>query len=224
MVRQRVRIRFRKEGDLRLTSHRDLLRAWERLFRRARLPLGMSEGFHPRPRMQFASALALGVAGADEVLDVELSRPLAADQIGQAVAPHLPPGLVVNSVEVLPAGARKAQVRSITLQIPVPPERREGAAQRIAALQAAGAHLIEREGRDQPIDVCEHLMELALAGEVLRIRLRVTHSAAARPRDVLAAVGLDDLLEAGHFLTRTAVELDGPDESPSESTNGEQPP
>ena len=34
---QRVRIRFRKEGDLRLISHRDLLRLFERLFRRGKL-------------------------------------------------------------------------------------------------------------------------------------------------------------------------------------------
>ena len=35
MVRQRVRIRFAKQGDLRLIGHRDLMRTWERLFRRA---------------------------------------------------------------------------------------------------------------------------------------------------------------------------------------------
>ena len=34
MVRRRVRIRFRKEGDLRWIGHLDLLRCWERLLRR----------------------------------------------------------------------------------------------------------------------------------------------------------------------------------------------
>ena len=37
MIRQRVRIRFRKEEDLRWISHRDLIRVFERLFRRADL-------------------------------------------------------------------------------------------------------------------------------------------------------------------------------------------
>ena len=63
MVRQRMRIRFTKQGDLRWLSHRDLMRTWERLFRRAGVPLGMTEGFHPKPRMNFPSALAVGIAG-----------------------------------------------------------------------------------------------------------------------------------------------------------------
>ncbi|HBO42708.1 MAG TPA: hypothetical protein DD670_01970 [Planctomycetaceae bacterium] len=62
-VRQRVRIRFSKQGDLRLIGHRDLVRVMERLFRRAELPLGMSQGFHPKPRMSFPTALALGIGG-----------------------------------------------------------------------------------------------------------------------------------------------------------------
>ena len=62
-IRQRVRIRFRKSGDLRLIGHRDLVRAWERAFRRAALPLGMSEGFHPKPRMSIPAALGLGIEG-----------------------------------------------------------------------------------------------------------------------------------------------------------------
>ncbi len=68
-VRQKLRIRFRKTGDLRLISHRDLARAFERLFRRADLPLAMSQGFHPHARINFPSALALGIQGEDEVVE-----------------------------------------------------------------------------------------------------------------------------------------------------------
>src|SRR5687768_9350816 len=100
-IRQRIRIRFRKEGDLRLISHRDLLRTLERLFRRAELPLGMSEGFHPKPRMSFPSALAVGIAGADEVMELELSQERTAEELLAVLTPHLPPGLAINSLEVM---------------------------------------------------------------------------------------------------------------------------
>ncbi len=56
---------------MRLIGHRDLARAIERTFRRAGLRLGMSQGFHPKPRMSFPSALAVGIAGVDEVMEVE---------------------------------------------------------------------------------------------------------------------------------------------------------
>src|SRR5262249_5309140 len=43
-VREKVRVRFRKGGDLRLLSHHDLMRPFERLLRRASLPFRSSEG------------------------------------------------------------------------------------------------------------------------------------------------------------------------------------
>ena len=66
MIRQRARIRFRKEGDLRLIGHRDLVRAVERTLRRAGVQLSMSEGFHPKARLNFPSALSVGITGEDE--------------------------------------------------------------------------------------------------------------------------------------------------------------
>src|SRR5580700_3488370 len=59
-VRDKVRIRFRKGGDLRLVSHHDLMHVFERMFRRATLPFHSTEGFNPKPRMAFALSLALG--------------------------------------------------------------------------------------------------------------------------------------------------------------------
>jgi radical SAM-linked protein len=44
---------------MRYTGHLDLHRAWERTFRRARLPLAYSQGFHPQPRLNLACALPL---------------------------------------------------------------------------------------------------------------------------------------------------------------------
>ena len=93
MERHRIRIRFRKEDDLRLISHRDLVRTWERLLRRAGLRLSMTEGFHPKPRMNFPSALALGIAGHDELLELELAEPLSADELRGRLVGQLPPGM-----------------------------------------------------------------------------------------------------------------------------------
>ena len=42
------------------------------IFRRAGVAMGFSRGFHPKPRMTFPSALAVGIEGLDEVMEVEL--------------------------------------------------------------------------------------------------------------------------------------------------------
>src|SRR5436309_1708468 len=79
--RDKVRIRFRKDGALRWLSHHDLLRTVERMLRRAQLPISSTQGFHKHPRMSFALAMPLGVIGCEEVLELELDQLLAVEDI-----------------------------------------------------------------------------------------------------------------------------------------------
>jgi radical SAM-linked protein len=207
MVRQRVLMRFSKTGDLRLTSHRDLLRTLERLFRRAGLRLAMSEGFHPRPRLSFPSALALGVAGMDEVLELELSEPMPAEAVLAAVRPQSLPGLEFHSAEVLPAGTSNVPARAATYELSLPAERVAATAQRIAAVLARSPCWIDGPRRKQPLDLHDYLAELTLSGRRLRFKLRMEREGGVQAREVLAELGLGDLEALGIFLTRTAVEL-----------------
>jgi len=57
MKKQRIRITFSKTEAMRFTGHLDLILTWERTFRRAALPLSYSEGFNPRPVINFAAPL-----------------------------------------------------------------------------------------------------------------------------------------------------------------------
>ncbi len=207
MVRQRARIRFQKRGDLRLIGHRDLGRCMERLFRRAGLRLGMSQGFHPRPRISFPSALAVGIEGLDEVMEVELAEAYPPDEIHRRLASQAIPGVAFRSVEILPPGARKAQLSAATYEVEVPPARRGEAAKRIARLMAASSWPILRPGRRGEIDLRPFLKGLALAEGVLTMRLRASRGQSAGPRDVLCALGLDDLERTGIHVARTAVEV-----------------
>ncbi|MBM3274878.1 MAG: DUF2344 domain-containing protein, partial [Candidatus Sericytochromatia bacterium] len=69
---QRVRARFTKLGDIRWISHLDLMRLFERALRRAALPVTFSQGFNPRPSVEFAAPLALGITSQAELVDVYL--------------------------------------------------------------------------------------------------------------------------------------------------------
>ena len=93
-LRDKVRIRFRKDRDLRLLSHHDLLRTFERMLRRAGLPVRRTQGFHPHPRLVFALSLPLGVVGCAEVVEIELDEVLPVEQIRDCLmrqAPCPPP-------------------------------------------------------------------------------------------------------------------------------------
>jgi len=182
------------------------MRCLERLFRRAGLPLGFSEGFHPKPRMTFPSALAVGIEGSDEVMELELTEAPAAAELLTRLAAHAPPGLVIRGAEVLPPGSKKAQVRRAEYRATVPPRLRAGLEERIGRLLASSAWPVPRPRR-APVDVRAGLEELALRDGVLHLRLRCGQQGGPGPREVLSALGLADAEHQGVRLTRTAVEL-----------------
>lgn len=181
----------------------------ERLFRRAEVPLGMSQGFHPKPRMSFPAALAVGIEGLDEVMEVELAAELDADELSRRLAAHTVPGLAFHRVEILPPGIRstKARLSRLTYQIDVPPDLQEETARAAAALRAGPSRPIWRGDRPEPIDLLEFLEDLNLSNRALSMTFRATQQAAPGPRDVLAALGLCDLERQGARLRRTRVEL-----------------
>jgi len=207
MVRQRVRIRFCKHEDLRWIGHRDLMRCLERLFRRAGLPLGMSQGFHPKPRMTFPLALAVGIEANDEIMELELAESCTADEMLDRLRRHAPPGLTINSVEILPEGSKKARVRSVSYELPVPPQCSSGLADKVDRLMAGSSCPIRRPNRTTPLDLRPLLEELTLRRSVLSMRLRTDDRGSIRPRELLDVLGLADVELEGVHLTRTVVEI-----------------
>lgn len=185
-----------------------MVRLLERLFRRAELRLAMSQGFHPKPRMSFPSALAVGIEGLDEVMELELAQACDAELLGEQLARHAVPGLEFRSVTVLPSQAPKARVRCAAYEIPIPTDRRAEAAEQAARLLAAGSHLIQRPRNGRTVDLRPSVEELALCEGVLRVRLKQSQEAGASVRDVLGALDLADLEQAGVCLKRTAVQLE----------------
>src|SRR5580658_8916799 len=95
--RAKFRIRFRKAGNLRLVSHHDLMHVFERMLRRAELPLCTTQGFHPQPRMIFAQSLALGIAGNNEVVELELKKSFPPEDVHDRLVRQSPPGLEILS-------------------------------------------------------------------------------------------------------------------------------
>lgn len=212
MIRQRVRIRFRKQGDLRFIGHRDLVRTFERLFRRAGLSLAMTEGFHPKAKMSYPSALAVGTEGNDEVMELELTPtvtegPLDTDALTELLNRHAPLGLTVVQTEQRPEGCPKACVRYVEYELPVPGERLTSVQNAIDQLLSRSSVLIQRPGRNEPIDVRSGLETLQLDVGMLRFAQSTSPTVSARPRELLELLGLADVEAQGCWLRRTKVEL-----------------
>ena len=86
------RARIRKGEELRYISHLDYASVFEHAFLRAKLPIAYSEGFNPRMKLAFASALAVGVTSDGEYMDFELTKPLCQPEVFDRLRANLPVG------------------------------------------------------------------------------------------------------------------------------------
>jgi radical SAM-linked protein len=152
-------------------------------------------------------ALAVGIEGTDEMMEVEVCGPVAAPQLERQLQQECPPGLHIYRLSALPTGTAKPHVTSVTYEIQVPPEELASCQSAIEALREQPTMWIERPGNGKPVDLRADLVDLCLAGGVLRITQRVSPTASARPREILHALGISQLETKGHRLQRTAVRL-----------------
>ena len=89
---------FEKTGNARYISHLDLMRVFQRAFKRAGLPLTHTQGFNPRPSVSIALPLSLGVESQCELLDFELERPYACADIREKLNAALIDGVYIREV------------------------------------------------------------------------------------------------------------------------------
>lgn len=203
----RLRITFAKTDEMRFTGHLDLHRTWERIFRRAGLPLAYSQGFHPQPRINLASALPLGFTSEAELADVWLEETLPLEQIWEALKPALPPGLSLIDIQ-------EADLRAPSLQTQVVAS--EYIVTLLDPVDHLDEHLVEvmkassllRDRRGKKYDLRPLIMELTRLPDDekgrgrLKMRLAAEEGATGRPEEVLNAL---DIAPEAARVHRTAL-------------------
>ncbi|MFN8041536.1 MAG: TIGR03936 family radical SAM-associated protein [Acidimicrobiales bacterium] len=172
---RRVRFRFTKVGKVRFTSHRDVARLWERALRRAELPVALTEGFSPRPKVHFGLALPTGYESDGEYLDVDLRRPeaeaLDLAELPERLSPLLPPGLdVVAAADVDPrADSLQQAVTSCTWRIEAMGLLPVAAASEVARVLASEVVTVvrQRKGKDLTDDIRPDILDVQVVGPLL---------------------------------------------------------
>lgn len=74
------RLLFEKTGNAIWISHLDLMRVFQRAFKRAGLALTHTKGFNPRPSVSIALPLSVGVESHCELLDFDLDGEIVSDE------------------------------------------------------------------------------------------------------------------------------------------------
>ncbi|MFA7167644.1 MAG: TIGR03936 family radical SAM-associated protein [Sphaerochaetaceae bacterium] len=99
-----VVIQYRREGRSLYISHINAMRNWEMSFQRSGLRLDFSQGFNPKPRMEFVNPLSLGVGGEGEVAlcDILLPKGMTESDVAKRIQGSLTEGYTVTGVLFLP--------------------------------------------------------------------------------------------------------------------------
>ena len=197
----RYRLTYTRDRTVRFVGHLDLAKTWERILRRADLPLAYSQGFHPLPKITFASALPVGCTSEAELMDVVLTEALDPSELMQRIAPALPAGIgIASSVQVpLNMPALQATLRWAEYRVTVETdESRDQVQARVQALLASESLPRERRGkrydlRPLVLSLTLEIMSPASPRVQLAMRLRADANAGTgRPDEVLAALGWGD--------------------------------
>lgn len=178
--------------------------------------MAQSEGFNPRPKVVFTLALALGIEGHREVLELELAEPWEPEEVLRKLAEQAPPGLVFLEAEAVPIG-RAAQAASVEYTLDVPAARQDAARTALAEFLASDCwpYTRHRPDRTVELDLRPFVLDAAVLPQgVLRFRMRIAPNGSARAEEVVDALGLRDLLGQGSVLARTKVELALPEHRP----------
>jgi radical SAM-linked protein len=203
---EKFRFRFAKTGTLRLLSHHDLMRCFERILRRAELPFKSTAGFHPTPRIVFALALPLGVDALDEVVEIEFTRACESEDVLRSLRAQAPLGLHFVSAVCVPMKTTAIPRRAV-YRLAIPESRRESVAARCAELLAQDKVWVSRlKPGPKRLNIRPYLRSLTVDA-FLTFDLWVTQTGTARADELVKLIDVADLLEDGAVLERTTVEL-----------------
>jgi radical SAM-linked protein len=197
-VKQRLQITFGKSGALKYTGNLDIAKTWERVLRRADLPILYTKGFNTRPRIQLASALPLGISSECEILDVSLRETIVLDGLIEKLLSVSPEGLQIYQIKEVPVNSPTLQtlVRSAEYRIHFEDEiNRDRLQAAIDNLMAADSIMKTKQhkGKERASDLRPLIYSLKIdeSGDLIA-HIAVGDFGNVRPEDILSELGLQD--------------------------------
>ena len=148
------RILFEKTGNAVYISHLDLMRLFQRAFKRGGLNLKHTQGFSPRAMVSIALPLSVGVESRCEILDYELvgQEELSFEEIRDRLNATMPAGIRV--LEVYDSERKPKDLTHLTVAVGL--EYDNGVSDEemdaIRALFARESVVVTKRGKNGPVD------------------------------------------------------------------------
>lgn len=194
----RLRLCCSKRGRLRFLSHLEYTHAIERGIRRANLPYVVTQGFNPRMKLSFASALPVGTIGLREYVDIWLNQYILADQVVSALRLAMPLEIAPSQARYVSSTGRSlsAQCTIAVYEVLVGGDAETQAELKHALVQIAeeGELRIEQKGKTKIFDLSHALPKEVVVRSsrpdelLLDMVTRMGQEGSLRPESLVAAV------------------------------------
>ena len=144
---------FEKTGNAIWISHLDLMRLFQRAFKRAGLPLTHTQGFNPRPSVSIALPLSVGVESRCELLDFDLDGvSVSCEEICKKLNEALVEGVRVRQVYEDGAKIKHLALLRSVLTLEYDAGVPAGAAQAIENMLSQSSLFVEKKGKNGIVD------------------------------------------------------------------------
>ncbi len=168
------RLLFEKTGNAVWISHLDLMRVFQRAFKRAGLPLTHTKGFNPRPSVSIALPMSVGVESVCELLDFDLEgEEVPADEIRDRLNKALVSGVRVREVYGTMGKIRDLSLLKCRLILEYDRGVPENAVQDIRTLFSRESILVEKKGKNgiQEQEIVPMIKQLDVRGADCEIHI-----------------------------------------------------
>ena len=159
------RLLFTKLDEAIWISHLDLMRLFQRAFKRAGLPLTHTQGYNPRPSVSIAMPLSVGVESVCELLDFELEgESIPCEEITKRLNEALVPGIRVLNTYHTGRKIKDLALMDCALRLEYDKGIPEGAEEAILALFKRESLTVEKKSKNGPVqqDIIPMIREVGL--------------------------------------------------------------
>lgn len=104
----KIRIKFRKYGNMKFIGHLDVMRYFQKAIRRADVNICYSGGFSPHQVMSFAAPLGVGITSNGEYVDIEVENTDNSETMIARLSQVMSEGFEIVSYRQLPDSAGNA--------------------------------------------------------------------------------------------------------------------
>ena len=189
------RILFEKTGNGIYISHLDLMRLFQRAFKRGGLNLKHTQGFSPRALVSIALPLSVGVESVCEILDYELvDQELPFDEIKERLNRTMPAGVRVLEVYDSPRKPKDLTHLDIAIRLEYDAGVPAGAMDAIGSLFARESLTVMKRGKNGPVEqdiipMISNLGITAISEQELELTARVcAQNPSLNPQQMVSAI------------------------------------